>query len=1217
MTISKWVRVVALAAIACSFPMISAAGSLEDAEAAFDRQDASLALRLYSPLAESGNAQAQYRLGIMYQNGLGVTHDNVEALRWFRKSAEQGNADAQHNVGFHLSYGYGVPRDQTEAVKWTRMAAEQGHASAMFSMGVAYEHGEGVSKDFTKALKWYRMAEDGGRSAKDRIDHILKEQKEDAEQGPVLGRFEDAAKMKLGPARRLYRRLAAEGDVRAQLRLGAMYANGWSLVREGVSQDYAEAARWFKMAAAKGDPKAQYFLGCIRSEGRGGPRDPVEAVKWYAAAAENGHALAQYELGLVLGEGRGVPANELDAMKWFRLAAEQGHGGAEFELGSRLLEGSPLRAEPSEAMTWLRRSAERGDESSMFALGNAHAAGRGVKLDTAEALQWYRKAGLAGEANFERRLKSRGEDDSADLCVNRTPESETRRKALMVAAESLRRLAEKGEAVAQTQLGFMYSHGWGVAIDHKAAAGWTRKAAEQGDLLAQRKLAQPSRFGTAVEKDERRKWLFHAANGGDGEAQYSYGLNLYYGGYGEENHAEAAKWYLKAANQGHAGAMFNLGVMHGVGKGVQRDFTESVRWYRAAAAKGNPDAIKILGMYNRDEVRGLRSGNGTGHDDWLVAAMLLESAKDSFVKGDYATAIASYLELGEKGVIAAQSKLGYVYGNGEGVPPDAVKSAAWFEKAAKQGDSDSQAKMGYLLRAGKGVERDFVTSASWYRKAAEQGNAEGQDGLARMYRMGSGVQADVREAALWYRKAADQGYAPAQYDLAWFYKDGTAVPRSVEKAISWFRKAAEQDYAEAEFMLGVIYLKGDGVRPDKAQGKKWLSKAAGHGLEKASAFLAQNDAAVARREIEKPIPSETRAMPHTIVRRDEPPRLNVADIPSTTERTVDLSGRVVSGGRITSLTIDGTEVPVGRDGRFADKRGIPLGLSTFRLVATDEWGQSSELKVSVVRSAAAMETSLPQLDPGRARGKPRPDALALIIGVERYKSAPPAEFAENDARSFYDYAVNALGVPASRVKLLTGTEAQRIDVEAAILTWLKPQIVKGRTEIFVFFAGHGLASDDGKEIFLLPQDANRALLDRSAIKRGDLIDAVIDAGATSAVFFIDACYSGGTRGGETLVTSGRPLSISARERSIPLNVTVITAAGNDQLSSSLPSLGHGLFSYFLMKGLEGEAAGPNRTITTEGLMAYLVSRVPAEAARLGRSQTPQLSGDGKKVMSSW
>ena len=109
-------------------------------------------------LAEQGDADAQYNLGVMYDNGEGVPEDNAEAVKWYRMAAEQGHAGTQFMLGLMYAYGDGVPEDDAEAVKWYRMAAEQGHAGTQFMLGVMYNNGEGVPEDYVRAYAWYNLA---------------------------------------------------------------------------------------------------------------------------------------------------------------------------------------------------------------------------------------------------------------------------------------------------------------------------------------------------------------------------------------------------------------------------------------------------------------------------------------------------------------------------------------------------------------------------------------------------------------------------------------------------------------------------------------------------------------------------------------------------------------------------------------------------------------------------------------------------------------------------------------------------------------------------------------------------------------------------------------------------------------------------------------------------------------------------------------------------
>ena len=88
-------------------------------------------------LAEQGDADAQYGLGLMYANGRGVPEDDAEAVRWWRLAAEQGHARAQYNLGYMYRNGDGVPRDNVLAYMWWNLAAAQGHESAQNNKDIA------------------------------------------------------------------------------------------------------------------------------------------------------------------------------------------------------------------------------------------------------------------------------------------------------------------------------------------------------------------------------------------------------------------------------------------------------------------------------------------------------------------------------------------------------------------------------------------------------------------------------------------------------------------------------------------------------------------------------------------------------------------------------------------------------------------------------------------------------------------------------------------------------------------------------------------------------------------------------------------------------------------------------------------------------------------------------------------------------------------------
>ncbi|MEE2933713.1 MAG: tetratricopeptide repeat protein, partial [Pseudomonadota bacterium] len=112
----------------------------------------------YTLAAEQGDAFAQFRLGMMYDQGRGVPQDDKTAVKWYRLAAEQGDASAQYNLGLMYRDGYGVPQDDKIAVKWFRLAAEQGDASAQSNLGVMYGFGLGVIQDHIYAHMWGNIA---------------------------------------------------------------------------------------------------------------------------------------------------------------------------------------------------------------------------------------------------------------------------------------------------------------------------------------------------------------------------------------------------------------------------------------------------------------------------------------------------------------------------------------------------------------------------------------------------------------------------------------------------------------------------------------------------------------------------------------------------------------------------------------------------------------------------------------------------------------------------------------------------------------------------------------------------------------------------------------------------------------------------------------------------------------------------------------------------
>ena len=277
---------------------------------------------------------------------------------------------------------------------------------------------------------------------------------------------------------------------------------------------------------------------------------------------------------------------------------------------------------------------------------------------------------------------------------------------------------------------------------------------------------------------------------------------------------------------------------------------------------------------------------------------------------------------------------------------------------------------------------------------------------------------------------------------------------------------------------------------------------------------------------------------------------------------------------------------------------------------------SEEITIPVARKAVSQNTNQSaSLKPESLKQAPTRDAVAIIIGIQNYKRVPKADFANSDAKEFYEYAIRGLGIKPENIKLLVDEEADDIEIVKAFQNWLPLQVNKGKTDVYVFYSGHGLPSSDGKSLYFLPHGVDKELLSRTAIGQAEVVSALVASKPKSVTMFIDACYSGQTRGGETLLASAKPLALKTDTNAFPPNFTVISASANDQISSSSPELKHGIFSFYLMKGMEGDADGnKDGKITAGEMQEYLQDKVSRLAMSMSRKQDTQLVGDANKVL---
>lgn len=251
-----------------------------------------------------------------------------------------------------------------------------------------------------------------------------------------------------------------------------------------------------------------------------------------------------------------------------------------------------------------------------------------------------------------------------------------------------------------------------------------------------------------------------------------------------------------------------------------------------------------------------------------------------------------------------------------------------------------------------------------------------------------------------------------------------------------------------------------------------------------------------------------------------------------------------------------------------------------------------------------------QPPPGKA-ATARKHAYAVVIGIEQYQQQlPRADFAAHDARIMGQYLSKTLGYAEENVVVLLNDRATKNGVEKYIEGWL-PDHVEAGDSVFVYFSGHGAPNARTGKAYLVPYDGDPAFVEQTGYPLDRLYDKLAALPAKDVVVMLDSCFSGA--GGRSVIGKGmRPMVLSVENPLLAKGkVVVLAASAGDQVSSTYNQQSHGLFTYFFLKGLQGEAdANRDGRIELRELYEYLKPQVERTARReFHNEQQPQLLGN--------
>lgn len=243
--------------------------------------------------------------------------------------------------------------------------------------------------------------------------------------------------------------------------------------------------------------------------------------------------------------------------------------------------------------------------------------------------------------------------------------------------------------------------------------------------------------------------------------------------------------------------------------------------------------------------------------------------------------------------------------------------------------------------------------------------------------------------------------------------------------------------------------------------------------------------------------------------------------------------------------------------------------------------------------------------------------VAVVIGNSSYDSTgtPNVDYALHDAQVMKQYLVKTFGYdPANILYLENATLAKMSEIfgtsdnyQGKLYKWVKA----GQSKIFIYYVGHGAPDQQTGEGYFVPVDANPQYISTSGYKLSTFYENLSKVPAVQKTVVIDACFSGSSANGQLIKgVSGLTARLKAEPKATVAADLLLTSAGMDQVASWYPEKGHSLFTYFFLKGIQGEAdSNKDGHITLGEMKAWLNDQVPYMARRLkGNEQQPVIMG---------
>ncbi|MBW2608378.1 MAG: ankyrin repeat domain-containing protein, partial [Deltaproteobacteria bacterium] len=260
--------------------------------------------------------------------------------------------------------------------------------------------------------------------------------------------------------------------------------------------------------------------------------------------------------------------------------------------------------------------------------------------------------------------------------------------------------------------------------------------------------------------------------------------------------------------------------------------------------------------------------------------------------------------------------------------------------------------------------------------------------------------------------------------------------------------------------------------------------------------------------------------------------------------------------------------------RIAEERGYSVIARMLReaeqkeyknLYAKDSDHKSEKILRRETSKPAIVKSDVDELPPMQA--KTNKNAYAIVIGVEKYRqNLPTADFARQDAMVMAEYLEKVMGYPGENIVTLLDDRASFVDFAKYFEKWL-PNNVEENSIVFVYYSGHGAPNLNTGDAYLVPYDGDPSFIEQTGYSLKRLYHNLNKLPAKEIIVVLDSCFSGA--GGRSVLAKGaRPLVMNMDKQVFHSDrIAILSAAAGNQISSTYDEKGHGLFTYFFLKGI--------------------------------------------------